>query len=113
MRVHFGNCIRVGELVFGSSGDFGPAPFTAVNVKTGKIAWRDRSLGRASFLYADGRFIVLDEDGRLALATPTPEGLKVHCKTELLQGLTWTAPTLVGAKLYVRNRKAILALELG
>jgi len=58
MRVHFGNCIRVGDLVFGSSGDFGPAPFTAVNVKTGKVAWRDRSLGRASFLYADGRFIV-------------------------------------------------------
>jgi outer membrane protein assembly factor BamB len=113
MRVHFGNCVRVGDLVFGSSGDFGPAPFTAVNVKTGKVAWRDRSVGRASFLYADGRFIVLDEDGRLALATPTPEGLTVHCKTELLQGVAWTAPTLVGTKLYVRNRKTILALELG
>jgi outer membrane protein assembly factor BamB len=113
MRVHFGNCVRVGDLVFGSSGDFGPAPFTAVNVKTGKVAWRDRGVGRASFLYADGRFIVLDEDGRLALATPTPEGLMVNCKTELLQGLAWTAPTLVGTKLYVRNRKTILALELG
>jgi outer membrane protein assembly factor BamB len=113
MRAHFGNCVRVGDLVFGSSGDFGPAPFTAVNVKTGKVAWRDRSVGRASFLYADGRFIVLDEDGRLALATPTPEGLTVHCKTELLQGVAWTAPTLVGTKLYVRNRKTILALELG
>jgi outer membrane protein assembly factor BamB len=113
MRVHFSNCIRVGEFVFGSSGDFGPAPFMAVNVKTGKIAWRDRSLARANFLYADGRFIILDEDGRLALATPTPEGLNVHCKTELLPGLTWTAPTLTGTKLYVRNRKTILALELG
>ena len=113
MRVHFGNCVRVGDLVFGSSGDFGPAPFTAVNVKTGKVAWRDRSVGRASFLYADGRFIVLDEDGRLSLATPTPEGLTVHCKTELLQGVAWTAPTLAGTKLYVRNRKTILALELG
>jgi outer membrane protein assembly factor BamB len=113
MRAHFGNCVRVGDLVFGSSGDFGPAPFTAVNVKTGKVAWRDRSVGRASFLYADGRFIVLDEDGRLSLATPTPEGLTVHCKTELLQGVAWTAPTLAGTKLYVRNRKTILALELG
>jgi len=113
MRVHFSNCIRVGDLVFGSSGDFGPAPFMAINVKTGKIAWRDRSLARANFLYVDGRFIILDEDGRLALATPSPEGLNVHCKTELLPGLTWTAPTLTGTKLYVRNRKTILALELG
>ncbi len=93
MRVHFSNCIRVGDLVFGSSGDFGPAPFMAINVKTGKIAWRDRSLARANFLYVDGRFIILDEDGRLALATPSPEGLNVHCKTELLPGLTWTAPS--------------------
>ncbi len=113
MRAHFGNCIRVGDLVFGSSGDFGPAPFMAINVKTGKIAWRERSLARASFLYADGRFILLDEDGHLALATPTPEGLKTHCKVELLQGLAWTAPALVGTQLYVRNRKAIMALELG
>jgi outer membrane protein assembly factor BamB len=113
MRVHFSNCIRVGELVFGSSGDFGPAPFMAINVKTGKITWRERSLARANFLYADGRFIILDEDGHLVLATPSPEGLKVHCKTELLPGLTWTVPTLAGTKLYVRNRKMILSLELG
>ncbi|MCI0391284.1 MAG: PQQ-like beta-propeller repeat protein [Acidobacteria bacterium] len=113
MRVHFGNCIRVGELVFGSSGDFGPAPFMAINIKTGKIAWRDRSLARSNFIYADGRFIILDEDGHLVLATPTPEGLKVHCKTELVSGLSWTVPTLAGTKLYVRNRQSILALELG
>lgn len=113
MRVHFGNCIRVGELVFGSSGDFGPAPFLALNVKTGKIVWRDRSVTRASFLYADGRFILLDEDGHLALATPLPEGLKVHHKIELLSGQAWTVPTLAGTKLYVRNRQNILALELG
>jgi len=27
------------------------------------------------FLYADGRFIILDEDGALGLATPAPNGL--------------------------------------
>jgi outer membrane protein assembly factor BamB len=32
MRVHFTNAIRVGDLIYGSSGDFGPAPFTAVDV---------------------------------------------------------------------------------
>lgn len=112
MRVHFGNCIRVGDLVFGSSGDFGPAPFTAVNVKTGKIAWRDRSLARSSFLWADGRFILLDEDGRLALATPTLESLQIQSKVELFNGRAWTIPTLAGTKLYVRDRQTIMALEL-
>lgn len=112
MRVHFGTCIRVGDYVYGSSGDFGPAPFTAVNVKTGKIGWRDRSFARASFVFADGHFIVLDEDGHLALASLTPEGLKVDSKVDLLSGLSWTPPSLAGTTLYVRDRKNIMALDL-
>jgi len=112
MRVHFGNCIRVGDYVYGSSGDFGPAPFTAVNVNTGKIGWRDRSFGRASFLFADGRFIILDEDGNLILAVPGSDGLKVQARVALLSGLSWTVPTLVGGTLYVRNRQMVMALDL-
>jgi outer membrane protein assembly factor BamB len=112
MRVHFGTCIRLGDLVFGSSGDFGPAPLTAVNVKSGKIVWRNRSFPRASFLLAEGRFILLDEDGNLAIATPTPEGLTVHAKTELMKNNSWTVPALAGTTLYVRDRKMILAIDL-
>ena len=69
MRIHFSNAIRVGDVVYGSSGDFGPAPFTAIDVKTGKVLWRNRTFPRASVLLADGRFIILDEDGHLLLAT--------------------------------------------
>jgi outer membrane protein assembly factor BamB len=113
MRIHFSNAIRVGDFVYGSSGDFGPAPFTAVNVKTGNVAWRNRSFPRASFLFADGRFIILDEDGHLLLATATAEGLTVTSKAELLQNQSWTVPSLSGTRLYLRDRKNILALELG
>lgn len=113
MRIHFTNAIRVGDSVYGSSGDFGPAPFTAIDVKTGKILWRNRSFPRASFLFADSRFIVLDEDGHLLLATATPEGLTVTSKVELLSSNSWTVPTLSGTRLYLRDRKNIMALELG
>jgi outer membrane protein assembly factor BamB len=113
MRIHFTNAIRVGDLIYGSSGDFGPAPFTAVDVKTGKILWRNRSFPRASFLFADGRFIILDEDGQLLLATATSEGLTVTSKVELLKSQSWTVPSLSGTRLYVRDRKDIIALELG
>jgi outer membrane protein assembly factor BamB len=113
MRVHFTDAIRVGDVVYGSSGDFGPAPFTAVDVKTGKVLWRNRSFPRASFLFADGRFIILDEDGQLLLATATQEGLTVISKTQLLGSQAWTVPSLAGTRLYVRDRKNIMALELG
>lgn len=112
MRVHYGNAVRLGDFVYASSGDFGTAPLTAVNVKTGKVAWRDRSIARASFVAAEGRLIILDEDGALILATPTPEGLQVHARTELLKSNAWTVPTLAGTRLYVRDRKSLMALEL-
>lgn len=112
MRIHFGNAIRVGDYVYASSGDFGPAPFTAVDVKTGQIAWRNRGMARASAVLADGRFILLDEDGNLALAALTPQGLKIISKVELLTSYAWTVPTLAGSTLYVRDRMRILALDL-
>jgi hypothetical protein len=74
-----------------------------------------RDLGRlaAGFLLADGKFIILDEDGNIGLATPSPQGLTVHSKVALLDHNAWTIPTLVGTKLYVRDRKTIMALEVG
>ncbi len=112
-RVHKENAIRVGDVIYASTGHLGPVFFTAINVWTGKILWQDRSFSHASFLYADEKFIVLDEDGTLGLATPSPIGLNVHSRVELLGGTAWTVPTLVGSTLYVRDRTTVMALQLG
>lgn len=113
VRIHFGDAVRVGDVVYGSSGDFGPAFFTAVNVKDGKVAWQDRALARASFLYADNKFVILDEDGELAIASPGQSGLRIHAKAPVMKKLAWTVPTLSGTRLYLRDRGTILALDLG
>jgi outer membrane protein assembly factor BamB len=112
VRVHFGSIVRVGDYAYCSSGHSGPAFFTAINVKTGEVAWQDRTFAKSSFLYADGKFIIVDEDGRLGLASATPEGFKVISKVDLLKSNAWTVPSLVGTKLYVRDRKTIMALDL-
>jgi outer membrane protein assembly factor BamB len=113
MRVHIGTVIRIGDYAYGASGDFGPAFITAINVKSGQEAWRDRSFARSTFLYADGKLIILDEDGTLGLATISPQGIKVLTRAEIMTKTSWTVPTLVGTRLYLRDRKDMLALELG
>ena len=55
---------------------------------------------------------MLDQDGVLALATPAAEGLKVHSRVQLLERFAWTPPTLAGTRLYVRDRKTLVALDL-
>jgi outer membrane protein assembly factor BamB len=113
VRVHIGSIIRVADTAYMSSGDFGPAFLTAVNATTGAIAWQDRAFARAQLLYADGKLIVLDEDGTLGMATVSPQGLKVLARAPILENRAWTPPTLVGKTLYVRDRKSIAAFDLG
>lgn len=112
LRVHHSNAIRIGDYVYGSSGDFGPAPMTAVDIKTGKVAWQDRSFGKVNMVLVDGKVIALDEGGDLALVTLSPERMQVRWRVPLLQSNAWTAPTLVGTKLYVRDRRTMMALDL-
>jgi outer membrane protein assembly factor BamB len=112
LRLHHTTAIRIGDYVYASSGDFGPAFLAGVNIKSGELAFQDRSFPKSNFLYADGKLIILDEDGNLALATVSPAGLKVISKVSVMKNLAWTVPTLVGTKLYLRDRKTIAALDL-
>lgn len=113
IRFHFSNAVRVGSLIVGSSGDFGPMFLTAVNANTGEIAWQDRTFARAQLLVVDGKVLILDEEGRAGLASVTPTGLQVHATAQLLEPMAWTPPSLIGTRMFVRDRKTIAAYELG
>lgn len=113
VRFMFLNAIRLGEFVYGTTGDFGPAFLTALDVRTGQAAWQHRGFGRSSLVYADGKAIVMDEDGDLALVRLTPDGPTVLAEARIFETTSWTVPTLVGTTLYARDREKVVALELG
>ena len=114
MQVVHGTMARVGDFIYGSShGSFGPAFLIALDLRTGRPAWRKRGFTKANVLHADGKLIILDEEGTLALATATPEGLEVHSQAKVLERLSWTTPTLVGSRLYLRDHRTIKCLEIG
>jgi outer membrane protein assembly factor BamB len=114
VRFMFLNAVRLGDYVYGTTGDFGPAFLTALNIKTGQPAWQHRGFGRASLVYADGKAIIMDEDGDLSLAKLAPEGVTILSETKkVFDTVSWTVPTLVGQTLYARDREKIVALNLG
>jgi outer membrane protein assembly factor BamB len=112
LRVHHTNMVCAGGVVFGSNGDFGPAPLTAVDAKTGAVLWQDRAFAKASFVMAGDSLFVVDDDGTVAAATVSRQGLKVLGQTQLLRANAWTVPVLAGSRLYVRDRHRLIALEL-
>src|SRR5262249_12243207 len=113
LKSHFGTVIRQGDYLYFSSGHDGPALLTCVNLHSGAVAWQERGFAKAQLLAADGKLILLDEDGTLALIAPAPKGLQVLAKASVLQHLAWTPPTLVGTTLYVRDRHDLMAFDIG
>lgn len=112
MRVHIGTVIRLGDFVVGASGDFGPCPTVAVDIKTGQVLWQNRDFARSTFVHADAKLIILDEDGNLGIATPTRAGLNVKARAPVLTNKAWTVPTLAGTRLFVRDRARMMAFDL-
>jgi len=114
LRLHNGNAMLVGgTLYFTSGGKGSQAILSAVDAASGNIYWQERSIQKATFVWAGGKLITLDQDGYLMLANPSPKEFKVAAKSKLLENLSWTPPVLVGTKLYLRDRKTIMAVELG
>ena len=113
IKFQFLNAVRVGDVVYGTHGESGTAFLTAVDVESGEILWRQRGFGQSTLLAADGKLIVLTEDGELALVRPSKEGAEELARSDVFDTTSWSAPTLVGTTLYARDREKVLALDLG
>ncbi len=114
-KVKFMHCtgVRDGDIVFGSSGDFGPTLITATNMKTGELLWRKRGFSKANCLKIGKQLIILDEDGNLALTTPHKDKLEIHNKVKVAERQSWTCPTISGKRMFLRDRKTIQAFDIG
>ena len=114
LRLHNTNAMCLdGVLYFTSGGKGSQAILSAVEAATGKILWQERSIQKATMVWADGKLVTLGQDGVLMLAHPSRQGFQIAAKAELLSSLAWTPPVVVGTKVYLRNRRSIMAVELG
>jgi outer membrane protein assembly factor BamB len=114
MQLHFTNAIRIGNTIYGTSGDFGPVFLTAVDALSGEIVWQKRDIiGKASMLLVgDDRLLMLDEKGKLVLASVSREDVNVLAERQLFEGRSWAPPTLVGSSLYARDRRYAYRFDL-
>ena len=114
LRLHHGNAMRVGDAIYFSSGGKGSqAILSAVDARSGNILWQERSIQKATFVWADNKLVTLAQDGTLMIAHPSPQGFKISAKASLMTELSWTPPVLVGTRAYLRDRRNMMAVDLG
>jgi len=86
---------------------------SAVDARSGTILWQERSIPKATFVWADNKLITLVQDGTLMIAQPSPKGFSISARAPLLTELSWTPPVLVGTRVYLRDRRSMMAVDLG
>ncbi|HZL37974.1 MAG TPA: PQQ-binding-like beta-propeller repeat protein [Tepidisphaeraceae bacterium] len=115
MIIHHGGLIRVGDYVYGAS-DEKRGTLTCMEIKTGKVAWKNKSVGKGSVAYADDRLYVRSEStGDLALVEATPDGYKQHGllkQPDRSKEKAWAHPVIAGGKLYLRDIDVLLCYDI-
>lgn len=113
IAIHFWNSVRVGRHVYAS---IGPRASTlaCIDVRTGEVLWQEDGFEQLNLLrVGDARTLGLTADGMLVLLDLTPEGMRLLAQARIVDEVTWTPPTLIGTRLYVRDEESIRALKLG
>ena len=106
MRNHFNNSILLDGHLYGFDGDAHLGrlvTLACIDFTTGKLTWKQRGLGCGSVLIADGKLLVLTEDGTLVLAKASPDAYVELARSAFLEGRCWTAPILSDGWVYGRN----------
>ncbi len=106
MRNHFNNSILLDGHVYGFDGNSNlgrVVQLKCMNFESGEVAWKQRGLGCGSLMIADGKLLILGEDGTLVLAKATPEGFQELARSPFLDGRCWTVPVLLNGRVYGRN----------
>jgi outer membrane protein assembly factor BamB len=110
MRNHHASSVLIGDYLYG----FSSAILTAMKFDTGEVAWRDRSVGKGSLVFADDRLYLFSEGGVAALAEATPTGYREHGRFSLETGSlpTWTHPVVSNGKLFLRDQDTVYAYDV-
>jgi outer membrane protein assembly factor BamB len=110
MQNHHGGLVLVNGTLYG----FSNAILAALDFGTGKLLWRDRSVGKGAITYADGRLYILSEDNVVGLAEVTPKGYVERGRFRIAdQGLpSWSHPVVSGGRLYIRNQGQLTAYDV-
>lgn len=110
MKNHHSSSVLVGDYLYG----FSSSILTAMRFDTGVVAWKDRSVGKGSLVYADGNLYCLSENGVVGLIEATPTGYREKGRFSIPQENlpTWAHPVVAGGRLYLRDQDTIYAYDV-
>jgi outer membrane protein assembly factor BamB len=88
---------------------------TCLALKTGQVAWRNRSVGKGAVTYADGHIYLRSEGGKVALVQATHSAYRqtgVFAQPQRSRRPAWAHPVVADGKLFLRDQDILLAFDI-
>lgn len=110
MMNHHGGMVLVNGYLYGFSNQF----LTCLEFNTGKVMWKERSVGKGAVTYADGMLYLLGEKQLVGLAEANPNAYveKGRFPIKDLGRESWAHPVVLGGKLYLRNQNELTCYDV-
>ena len=119
---HHGGVVRVGDFLYGFSGDNSRKPdeWICQEFETGKVAWHEKKLEKGSLTFAGDRLYLYGQDtGAVVLLEPDPKEWKESgrftipnkSKEPKHKGI-WTHPVVANGRLYLRDQELIYCFDI-
>lgn len=112
MKNHHGGMVAVDGFLYGSSD---PGILTCMDLRTNRVVWKDRSVGKGAVSYADGHLYVRSEGGPVALVEASPRGYVEKGRFNQPQRSSrpsWAHPVIANGKLFLRDMDNLLAYDI-
>jgi outer membrane protein assembly factor BamB len=110
MQNHHGGVVLVDGYLYGYNNSI----LSCLDFATGKTMWRNRSVGKGSLVYADGRLYLVGENQTVGLADASASAYTERGRFRLDdQGWpTWAHPVVSGGRLYIRNQGTLTSYDV-
>ena len=111
MQNHHGGLVLIQDYLFG----FDQGTLRCLNLKTGDEKWSDRSVGKGSIAYADGRLYCRSEEGPIALVVATTDGYFEKGRfdqPDRSNRKSWPHPVIANGQLYIRDQDVLLCYDV-
>lgn len=113
MQNQFATSIIKDGYIFGPHGDLATVTYRCLDMQRGEVQWKSRRVGKCTQIAAQGHLICLTEQGTLVLIEANPTEYREKGElTGLLEFKAWAHPALANHRLYLRDEKRILCLDL-
>lgn len=111
MKNHHGGMVEVDGFLYGCDENI----LTCINLASGDIAWKSRSVGKGSVTFADGHLYVRSESGPVALVEANSEGYVEKGRFDQPQRSgrqSWAHPVVADGKLFLRDQDRLLVYNV-